>query len=103
MIAISMVHGIVKKVKKGWRPGSAEVDDSSGEEEEEVSRLLYVKREGSASKVGSLKYHVEAVDDPSVLACEKKYKVIRCEPMGAFAPSIELVCKQCRKLRRDLF
>ena len=103
MIAISMVHDIVKKVKKGWRPGSAEVDDSSEEEEEESSRLLYVKREGSVSKVGSLKYHVEAADDPAVLACERKYKVSRCEPMGAFAPSIDLVCKQCRKLRKDLF
>ena len=79
------------------------MDDSSEEEEEESSRLVYVKREGSVSKVGSLKYHVEAADDPAVLACEKKYKVSRCEPMGAFAPSLDLVCKQCRKLRKDLF
>lgn len=80
--------------------------ESSEEEDVEVlsERVLYIKKDlKSFDQVTEVKYHVQSLKDPMVLACDRKTKVEKCEPVGAYAPEVSMICKKCKKFRADLF
>ena len=70
-----------------------------------IHRVLYVKKDSKVpvNKLECLKFHAQASQDPSGLACDKRVRVDQCEPVGAHAPSLDMVCKACTKRRFDLF
>ena len=112
IIAINMIHNLVKKVRRGWRPGSSLLqgskDEQSSSDEEILQDKAFFVRKDLKSGNGVLaatevKYHLQDFDDPTILACNKHVQILVCEPMGAFAPEDRMICQKCMKKRKDLF
>ena len=107
MIAINMVHGLVKKVRRGWRPGDTKETDSSSDEELLQERAFFVRKDlktgSSLTLAAEVKYHLQDRKDPKILACNSHVLVSICESMGSYAPEERMICKNCYKKRADLF
>ena len=108
-IAVNMIHSLVKKIKKGWRPGcspassaqSAEDDQSSDEGENDLE--FFVRKSGHLA-LEKLKFHVQSLDEPAFVACKARGLLISaCDPVGSSVPDPKMICETCMKKRRDLF
>ncbi len=107
MIAINMVHSLVKKVRRGWRPGNVKETESSSDEELLQERAFFVRKDlkynGGLNGAADVKYHLQDREDPTVLACNSHVRVSSCESVGSFAPEQRVICKNCFKKRADVF
>ena len=113
-LAVSMIHSLVKKVKKGWRPGMSsstgssacpaicDNDPQSSDEGEE--ELQFFVRKSGHMKEETLKYHVQSSNEPEFVACKVRGLSIRnCEPVGSAVPDPKMICDTCRRKRPELF
>ena len=112
VIAVNMVHGLVRKIRKGWRPGDlkgskSRKDESSSDDEELQERAFFVRKDLKTSPTvrpaTEVKYHLQDRKDPTILACNIHVQVSNCEPMGAYAPEERMICSGCMRKRKDLF
>ena len=112
VIAVNMVHGLVRKIRKGWRPGDlkgskSRKDESSSDDEELQERAFFVRKDLKTSPTvrpaTEVKFHLQDRKDPTILACNSHVQVSNCEPMGAYAPEERMICSGCMRKRKDLF
>ena len=82
-IAVSMVHKLVKKVRRGWRPGNVKETESSSDAELLEERAFFVRKDlksgNNLQGIADVKYHVQDREDPMVLACNSHVLVSSCE------------------------
>ena len=99
-----MIYGLVKKVRKGWRPGvrvSEDLSESEDEDHDEPGDLVFFINKKAPSRAELVKFHVLGLLDPTKSAC-KLVNAQDLEPAGHI-PDDLLVCKRCKKARSDLF